>query len=96
MSEPFDVNKIILELTEIAETPDQVVWLKTIAPNVTQDRVDALRDLVKIAEDEAMKLRTEMRNMQHKYADYLSIAQVQAIIKAIMSSKSNKDDDDYY
>lgn len=81
--EPFDANKVVLELIELAQTPDQVAWLKTVSPEVTQDMIRGLRDVAKEAEAEARKFREDAARMSQKYSQYMSMEQVVAIVKAL-------------
>lgn len=81
--EDWEKNKVVLELIELAQTPEQIVWLKTVSPEATKDVIEGLRELVKIAEQESVGLKTEVRNLQRKYESHLSLNQVTAIIKAL-------------
>lgn len=85
--EDWEKNKVVLELIELAQTPEQVVWLKTVAPEATQDVIKGLRDLVNIAEKEADRLRSETRTLERKYESYLSLEQTIAIIKALIPQR---------
>lgn len=82
--EQFNANQVVLELIELAQTPDQVAWLKTVAPEINQNMIQGLRDVAKEAEAEASRFRLENRKLEQKYAEHLSLPQVTAIIKALV------------
>lgn len=84
--EPFDENKVISELIDLAQTPDQVAWLKTVVPGVTQDKIKALQDLAILAENDAARWRAELHRANDQVKESFSATQVELLIRAMLKN----------
>jgi hypothetical protein len=86
LMEPFDENKVISELIDLAQTPDQVAWLKTVVPGVTQDKIKGLQDLAVLAEADSERWRAELRRVNNQLESSFTPKQVELIIRAMLNN----------
>jgi hypothetical protein len=86
--EPFDEEKVVSELIDLAQTPDQVAWLKNVAPQVTQDKIKGLQDWATCAEKDSERWRAELHRVNRILEESFTFKQVELILNSL--AKKNK------
>ena len=84
--EPFNEEKVIGELIDLAQTPDQVAWLKTVVPGVTQDKIKGLQDLAALAERDSERWRAELQRVNNQYKESFTATQVEFILRVCLKN----------